>query len=487
MSMPWKFAEPKPRKNSRNPYKEVDVKCNWCDERMIGKNYPKHCQRKEHEYLSFTVLNVGSLDFRARAQHQQQVINDEVMPIEPVIKPPKSSTPTVEEEKENTEGFVNVTSGKRERQPTLLDTSWGKMNRFEKVIEDLLKEVDNPEAHDYLERLQRTLKEIEKAAMEAREYRDKKRRKYEDVMRLEKTMMYLQEHNEKLEEAVRAKDAMLLVKEDEDQKRVIAQEDIERVQSHREQVVNTLRAFPCFDISDDGKHLECRCCEKNWKKARLNFSENRGKIKITDAIGGHAKRHVIGPKHSACRRAEDSFQIHREYYDEILANTEKRIASMTDNVIRVIYFIIKENIAMRKSEGMFDLLDLCTAAVGNQLHSRTTGAAIAQCIDETLQQKLIDWMFGQHEHSPDEMFVIADELTDVSGSKSCIVKTRSFEGLMLVEHLLTMVQSTGTSEDLAEKMQNKIIEDISKYTGLNREDAVTLWNMMFRGVGSDRA
>ena len=184
MSMPWKFAEPKPRRNSRNPYKEVDVKCNWCDGRMIGKNYPKHCQRKEHEYLSFTVLNVGSFDFRARAQHQQQVINDEVMPIEPVIKPPKSSTPTVEEEKENTEGFVNVTSGKRERQPTLLDTSWGKMNRFEKVIEDLLKEVDNPEAHDYLERLQRTLKEIEKAAMEAREYRDKKRRKYEDFMRL---------------------------------------------------------------------------------------------------------------------------------------------------------------------------------------------------------------------------------------------------------------------------------------------------------------
>ena len=58
---------------------------------------------------------------------------------------------------------------------------------------------------------------------------------------------------------------------------------------------------------------------------------------------------------------------------------------------------------------------------------------------------------------------------------------------MLVEHLLTMVQSTGTSEDLAEKMQKQIIKDITKYTGLNREDAVTLWNMMLRGVGSDRA
>ena len=130
---------------------------------------------------------------------------------------------------------------------------------------------------------------------------------------------------------------MLLVKEDEDQKRVIAPEDIERIQSHREQVVNTLRAFPCFDISKDGKHLECRCCEKNWEKARFNFSENRGKIKITEAIGGHAKRHVIGPKHSACRRAEGSFQIHREYYDEIFASTEKRIASMTDNVIRLLH------------------------------------------------------------------------------------------------------------------------------------------------------
>ena len=132
------------------------------------------------------------------------------------------------------------------------------------------------------------------------------------MMRLEKTMMHLQQHNEKLEEAVQAKDAMLLVKEDEDQKCVIAQEDIERVQSHREQMVNTLRAFPCFDISEDAKHLECRCCEKNWKKARFHFSENRGKIKITDAIGGHAKQHVIGPKHSACPRAEDPFQIYIE-------------------------------------------------------------------------------------------------------------------------------------------------------------------------------
>ena len=83
--------------------------------------------------------------------------------------------------------------------------------------------------------------------------------------------------------------------------------------------------------------------------------------------------------------------------------------------------------------------------------------------------------------------VIADELTDVSGTKSCIVKTRTFEGMMLVEHLLTMIQSNGTSEDLARKMQNSIIGDITRYVGLNRNEAVKSWNVMLKGVGSDRA
>ena len=115
---------------------------------------------------------------------------------------------------------------------------------------------------------------------------------------------------------------------------------------------------------------------------------------------------------------EDSFQLHREYYDDFFLWYGEENRLDTNNVIRVIYFIIYENIAMRKSEGMFDLLDLCTAAVGNQLHSRTTRAAIAHCIDETLKQILIAWMFGQHEYSADDMFVIADKLTDVIGRKS---------------------------------------------------------------------
>jgi len=61
--------------------------------------------------------------------------------------------------------------------------------------------------------------------------------------------------------------------------RVIAQEDIDRVVEHRKQMVNTLRAHPCFDISTDGKELICHFCVKNWEKAKLNFSEDVGRSK----------------------------------------------------------------------------------------------------------------------------------------------------------------------------------------------------------------
>ena len=467
--MPWSVGDPKPLKNSGNPFKDVDVKCNWCDEKMKGKNYPKHCGRKKHEYLSYKVLNVGFFDFfRGKSQPQDGVKNENAKePKETVIFDDPLPPPAVQETK--TKVVSSVISRKRKWQPTLFESSWSKMQQFETMIGDLLYEVDDPQSQNYLQRLRQTLKEIDKAAIEIRAYRDKKRQKYEELMRLEETMMKLSKHNTDLKEQIRAKDARYLATKEagvySNDIRVIAQEDIDRVVQHRQQVVNTLRAHLCFDISTDGKEVICRFCANNWEKAKLNFSEKRGKIKISGAIGAHAKRHVLMANHTLCRRAEDSFQIHRNYYEEIYSSTEKRIACMTDNVIRVIYFIIKENIAMRKSERMFDLLDQCETPIGNQLHSRKTGAAIAMCIDETLQKMLIQWMFGKLAHSPKDIFVIADELTDVSGTKSCIVKTRTFEGMMLVEHLLTMVQSNGTSEDLAKKMQNSIIGDITRYVG----------------------
>ena len=198
------------------------------------------------------------------------------------------------------------------------------MEHFEEMIENLLQEVDDPKAHDYLKRLRQMLKEIYRAAIEIRAYREKKRQKYKDLMGLEATMSDLSKHNEDLQEQIRVKDSQYLATNEAGiESRIIAQEEIDRVVEHRKQVVNTLRAHPCFDISTDGKELICNFCVKNWEKAKRNLSERRGKIKISGPIGAHANRHDLMAKHSLCRRAEDSIQIHRKYYDDLYSSTEK--------------------------------------------------------------------------------------------------------------------------------------------------------------------
>ena len=189
--MPWIIGDPKPPKNGRNPFKEVDVKCNWCDDKMKGKNYHIHCRRKKHEYLSYKVLNVGFFNFRANFQKQTK-LNNEVIEVNEDTSESKTRiddsppTPAVQEAEGN--GTKSLITRKRKRQPTLFESSWRKMEHFEEMIENLLQEVDDPKAHDYLQRLRQTLKEIDKAAIEIRAYREKKRQKYKDLMRLEATM-----------------------------------------------------------------------------------------------------------------------------------------------------------------------------------------------------------------------------------------------------------------------------------------------------------
>ena len=92
---------------------------------------------------------------------------------------------------------------------------------------------------------------------------------------------------------------------------------------------------------------------------------------------------------------------------------------MTDNIITIVYFVIKENLAMKKSEALYELLDLCGTAIGNQLHCRHTAKAIALTIDDYFQSRLIKFLVAV-----DDFYAIADELTDVSGNKSCIMKMR---------------------------------------------------------------
>ena len=41
------------KKNINNPKMNETVKCNWCDHVGLGKNLPRHNQRKKHPYVSY--------------------------------------------------------------------------------------------------------------------------------------------------------------------------------------------------------------------------------------------------------------------------------------------------------------------------------------------------------------------------------------------------------------------------------------------------
>ena len=108
------------------------------------------------------------------------------------------------------------------------------------------------------------------------------------------------------------------------------------------------------------------------------------------------------------------------------------------------------------------------------MHCRRTPKAIAWTIDDFLRI-LINFRV-----TVDGFHAIAYELTDVS-------RIRIFEGMQLVELFLTMGESTGTSENLREKLHYVIIAYLTKYIGLNEDKELKLWQEIFRGGGSDRA
>ena len=121
---------------------------------------------------------------------------------------------------------------------------------------------------------------------------------------------------------------------------------------------------------------------------------------------------------------------------------------------------------MKKSEQTYNLLELCSTPIGNQLHSRITAAAIAMCIDDVHTRNLFLFLLSDN---CEEFMMISDELTDYSGVKSLILKFRFFEGWELREFLISIVESTGTSEEMCQKFVNDFIEQFEKATGFSEE------------------
>ena len=516
------------------PADDDRVICNWCQEKVLGKNYKRHCDRKKardklngkesHTFFSYKIPGLQYFMFRRSppvkktednslqsVQTSTDVIqagekanfiqtsqregntNTNLIPMEAntTLMQTKANANSMQaEEKRNLmqmekENIPTNAHRKRVRQQNLFETL-GRFKQLQKKVSDILKEIEDPTQHGYLEKIRGTLRLMEKAEADVRAYREKKRRKLKEIEDIFRRSELLCERNRDLEAQGRQHQDQLVVQEMNQLKqgpRMVNKDDLMKVEEcHREKTKNILKSNPYYDISVDGKHLICRVCDENWEKARLEGIEHRGKISINRHLTNVAKRHTNSESHVKCVRASKAFEFHREYYEDLMSSTDRRMALMTDNIILVVYFIIRENLAMQKSEALYELLAMCEAAIGNQLHSRITAKAITLTIDDYQQSRLIEFFL-----TIDDFYAIADELTDVSGNKSCIVKIRAFEGMQLVELFLTMVESTGTSKKLHDKLMKQILDDLKKYAGLNEKDALQTWRDRFRGVGSDRA
>ena len=157
---------------------------------------------------------------------------------------------------------------------------------------------------------------------------------------------------------------------------------------------------------------------------------------------------------------------------------------MTENVIRVVYYVIQENLAMLKTESLYNLLEKCGAPIGNQLHSRKTSASIARSIDHIFMEKLTRFIATEE---CEEFMTIADEMTDMSGLKTLITKFRFFEGWDLREMVVTIVESTGTSMEMKAKAVEALESEFAEHTHLNKEEFREMFRTKNKGSGSDRA
>ena len=489
-------------KCTAKPPDDDRVICNWCQEKVLGKNYKRHCDRKKardkqngkesHTFFSYKIPGLQYFKFR-RSPHVKNSEDDLAQTDMDVMQTEAyASSMQAEENKENTnlmqietEEITANLQRKRMRQQNLFETI-GKFQQLQTKVSEILKEIEDPTQHGYLEKIRATLRLMEKAEADVRAYREKKRRKLREIEDIFRRSELLCERNRNLEAQSRQHQDQLVVQEMNQlnqRPHMVNKDNLMNVEEcHREKTKNILRSNPHYDISDDGKHLICRVCDDNWEKARLEGKEHRGKISVNRHLTNVAKRHTDSESHAKCVRASEAFEFHREYDEDLMSSTDRRKALMTDNIILVVYFIIKENLAMQKSEALYELLAMCEAAIGNQLHSRITAKAITLTIDDYQQSRLIEFFL-----TIDDFYAIADELTDVSGNKSCIVKIRAFEGMQLVELFLTMVESTGTSAKLRDKLMQQIHDDLKKYGGLHEKDALQTWRDKFRGVGSDRA
>ena len=130
------------------PADDDRVICNWCQEKVLGKNYKRHQ----------TDMDVNVMQTEAYASSMQAEEN-------------KENTNLMQIE---TEEITANLQKKRMRQQNLFETI-GKFQQLQTKVSEILKEIEDPTQHGYLEKIRATLRLMEKAEADVRAYREKKR------------------------------------------------------------------------------------------------------------------------------------------------------------------------------------------------------------------------------------------------------------------------------------------------------------------------
>ena len=373
----------------------------------------------------------------------------------------------------------NVSKGNVQKKNII--ESFGEIESLKKKVKNILGEIDSPEMRTSLSNINRALSELQTLQHEFKVLTRAKRQKTEQLDRM------LNNATDAKRESEETKNS--LSKEIEKSNRVERKSvpgyiELSKIgENLRMPVKKCLVENTDIILNQETLKLECISCRDNWKKAGYK-KQPKFEISINRNVKKNVERHKGGTAHQDCNRASSIYDKKSELFSKSNEKARIHAEEVTKNVMRTVYFLLKQDFSMNIFEKLVELLDSCQAKIGNQLHGKETARKIALCIDEFYQKRFVEYLLSDE---CDEFSQIGDEATDVGGMKVLLTKFRFFEGWELQEMVFSIFESVGTSEDMEEKFQKDFVEQFKSHTSLGEDQIKEVLRKKLTSGGSDRA
>ena len=196
---------------------------------MLGNNFPTHKCVPEREYMSYKIVGQKSVASMFAKQTQvdpeSNAATDNTVISEGGNVPESTITQdddlgnemngTQDDELGNemdTQEEVPLpkqSGEKRYHQQTIFE-SLGKLNEFERTIGKIIADIEDPTQLDYLQKIKETMEELKRASVEIRHYRDRKKKRLQEIESLRNTIEMSIEDQTRLKQVILEKDAKIL-------------------------------------------------------------------------------------------------------------------------------------------------------------------------------------------------------------------------------------------------------------------------------------